>query len=304
MTVKILGRQDWSMSSTKEGHRDYSITWLCETTSIDDGPYSIFTAIGLPRVGTPWRFGNETDLWAFCMPDARVSPVVKMENIWTITQHFSTVPQERCQDQSISNPLNEPITISGSFTKYRVIVSHDKDDKVIKSSGHDIIEIERDNNRPQVRIGANVLVLPLDTISNGMDSVNGSSMWGLPKRCIKLSSCTFQRKLYGTCFFYYTLDLGFDINYNTHDEKVPDRGKHCLPFKRDPSTGELTNLITGPQSDPSKFVTFTDPSGHPSSTLLDGNGNVLTDADSPSFITPKGYPEMDFLSTFGLPESL
>src|SRR5690606_22693106 len=93
----------------------------------------------------------------------------------------------------------------------------------IKSSSHEQFRgsnVEFDANRPTVWVDQNVSSLGLATFASMIDCVNDRPLWGLPKRRIKLSNVTWERKMYGTCRFYYTRKLEFDIRYDGFDRRL------------------------------------------------------------------------------------
>lgn len=291
-------RVKWSMTRDNEGHRDYRITHKVETTSALDGPATVLLATGLPTIGSFWNYGNDLDQSATCKPDATVRPMIDRERnrLWEVEQLFSTRPSDRCQDDTIENPLDEPMKLSGSFLKYTKEAQRDRNGKLILSSSWErIVGLERDYGRPQVVIEQNVPTLGLETFSQMIDFVNDSPMWGLSARCVKLSDCQWQRKHYGTCFFFYTRRLVFDIRYDTFDiSDAADRG-----FRVYKGSGGTDN--------PANFEHYKDGKGENVTTpvMLDGNGGINTDpANNPVFIPTVQLYDQTNLFSLGIPSSL
>jgi hypothetical protein len=295
MSAFVEGRTDWGMTRDKDGHRTYKIKWLVQTTSVNDGPAHALIASGLPTIGSSWSQGNDYDAWARCLPNQVCRYITRNESgrWWEVEQTFSTKPLSRCQDTTIDNPLNEPDRISGGFSKYTEEISLDKDGKEIENSAEEAFrgpQVEFDNNRPTVTIEKNVLVLPLDTIAEMVDTVNDSTLWGLQKRKVKLSNVSWSRELYGTCTFFYKVSYEFDINFDTFDRTVIDIGTR---FK-----------IKGAEADnKNQYERYTDINGELTTCHLDGNGNLLAAGDDPVEIEIKYYDESNFL-TLGIPTSL
>jgi len=295
MTMALRGAIDWNLTRDKEGHREYKIQWLCESNDWNDGPERAYWTPGLPAIGSTWAFGNDLDLWAFCWPNATVKPVLTKErqNLWIVENMFSTKPLSRCQDTDIENPLNEPMEISGSFVKYTKEIAKNKDDEKIASSSHERIRgpiMEFDHNRPTVTIGMNLLTLPLSTFAPMVDTVNNHVLWGLGVRRVKLSNVQWERKLYGTCTFYYTVTYEFDIDYTTFDRVTWDEGTKILS-----AGGNVNN--------PDDFEQYKDVNGENTRVFLDGAGNALTNGAAPVEIDIKFYNESNFF-TLGIPASL
>lgn len=289
MTTAIIpGQRTYSLARDEEGHRDYTIVHLVQG-EIGDGPYQVLNTPGLPVPGNYWIVDSDIDLWAWCRADARVSIHEEKEGdpvtIWRVEQRFSTKPpsrdKQRCQDQQIENPLLEPAKISGSGVKYSEEATHDRFNKPIASSSHEQLrgqQVEFDKNRPSVRIEMNVPLLNLALLASLVDCVNSSTMWGLPRRCIKLSNYTWERKFHGLCSVYYTWVLDFDINYSTFDRDLLDEGTKVLNGHWDEDTGAwvLDAIDTdGTQPDaanPQHFIRFKDRNDENARVVLNGAG--------------------------------
>jgi hypothetical protein len=295
----VLGRIGWSMSRDEEGHRTYKLKWLARATSYDDGPSHALVATGLPAVGAHWQQGNDVDTWAKCLPTQSCRFVEKNEKgwHWEIEQTFSTKGGKKCQTETIGSPLDEPMTISGGFSKYTEEVSKDKDDKRIMSSSHELFRgamVEFDSNRPTVSIGMNLLNLPLSTFAPMVDTVNDATLWGLPKRCVKLTNVSWSREMYGICTFYYTVNYEFDCRYDTFDRKVYDEGTKILNLKEMPNADK---------DEPAHFTRYKDVNGDYSRVFLDGEGSPIKKGDDPVEIDIEYYSESSF-SSLGIPTSL
>lgn len=297
MAGVLMNAVEWSLTRDKEGHRDYKIKWLVRSTDSADGPLTIANTSGLPAIGATWTFGNDSDSWAFCWPQWSIRPVLDEEisEYWTVEQLFSTKPLHRCQDTDIENPLNEPDTISGSFTKYTTEATHDWNGDPILSSSKEQIRgsvVERDSNRPTVSIGKNLLALPLSTFAPMIDTVNDATLWGLPTRCVKLSNVSWARNLYGTCTFYYTVTYEFDIRYDTFDRTLLDEGTRYLAPGGDPT-------------DPEDYLVCKDKNDENTRVILDGAGGKWPGppATAGTIGPVEFYGESNFL-TLGIPTSL
>jgi len=294
-----LGMLDLGGVRDKEGHREFDVTWLVQTTNILDGPAVVMhSTAGLPVIGSTYFFGNDIDVWAFCYPNLDVArhpdlPRGEKGYYWTVTQKFSTKPLSRCQDSNIENPLAEPMNLSGGFNKYTYEATRDRFGNFLKSSSHEQFRgsnVERDGNRPTVSIQKNLITLPLSTFAPMVDTVNSSALWGLNKRMIKLSNVSWARKLYGTCTFYYTVTYEFDIRYDTFDPVILDEGSKVL-------------AVGGDKNNPNHFIIWKDINGENARILLDGNGGILLDATNPVSKVAEIYFESNFLS-LGIPTSL
>ena len=100
MTAVLQGPLETGMERDQVGHRDYSISWLVITDDPNDGPTTLMATPGLPTIGSPWFFGNDSDPWALCWPNFTFTPIVTKEPNywWVVGQKFTTRPIQRCQD--------------------------------------------------------------------------------------------------------------------------------------------------------------------------------------------------------------
>lgn len=300
MAGKILpGRyKNWNLSRDDVGHRTYKITH-CVKALVDDGPQVVLNTPGLPQIGDFWSFDNDLDFAAFCTPNIKITPQTPNEpnEIWFVENTFTTRDSQRCQDQSIENPLLEPPRISGGSIKYTKPARRDRFGKLIKSSSNEFLkgsELEFDDNRPQVKIGLNLAFLNLGLLADFMDKLNDRPLWELGPRKVKLSAAPWSRNYFGLCFLYYSIDMTFDINFDTFDIKIPDHGNVCL-------------IQATPPLDPKNLNNYEvckDIHGeNRQDVLLDGAGNRLTDADNPFLIEVEHYEERN-LFLLGIPPIL
>ncbi len=309
-------QRTWSGSRNAEGHREFKVVHIVKA-AILDGPQVVMSAAGLPLTGSMWNFDNDLDPWAFCLPTISVSIHQEKEGdsnrYWKVENTFSTRPTERCQDETIEDPLLEPQKISGGFVKYTKEITKQRANhsdpllagKEIKSSSHEMFrgpQMEFDFNRPTVRIGQNVASLGLETFAEMVDTVNDDVLWGLDARKIKLSNVTWERRVYGLCNFYYTRNFEFDIDFNTFDREVVDEGTKQIigDFNEDVEYQKATGMV---KTDPQNFQRAKDFKGENIRVLLDGNGEPLGAGADPVKIEVEHYPESNFL-LLGIPTSL
>ena len=296
MAGVLIGRSEQELKRDKEGHREYTLVSKVSTTASGDGPAIVLATPGLPAIGATWSFGNDSDSWAFCWPDMTITPMVTEEPsyYWTVEQKFSTKPLDRCQDATIENPLNEPDEISGSFQSFRKEAIFDKDGDPFLSSSLEPLTgpaLERDFNKAAVTVKMNISALPLSAYTAAMNTVNDATLWGLAARKIKLSNVQWNRKLYGTCTYYYQITYLFDIDFSGHDTTVLDEGTRVL-------------CPGGTPTNPKHFEAYKNPTdGENAKVLLDGSGGALDDSTSPVSIAVQFYNESNFL-LLGIPATL
>lgn len=293
MTATLVpGHVSWGGERDDEGHRTWNITHYVRTNDVLDGPAVVMLTTGLPVVGSSWDFDNDQDDWAFCYPSMKVSILQEKKGdpnkYWEVEQKFSTKPLKRCADTTIEDPILEPQKISGGFAKFTKEVAFDRYGDLIRNSSHQPFTgqlVEFDDNRPTVKIEQNVLDLELDLISQYVDCVNDDYLWGLGPRKIKLSNVSWERKIYGSCYYYYTRSFEFDIRFETFDKRAIDKGTKALNGYFHPSTGLWTlRNINGKAPNPwnpTHFCTIKDLQGENVEALLDGHGIPIQDANGP-----------------------
>jgi len=304
MSSQIWGRLDWSLDLDKDGHRDYEIEWLVCADDVLDGPGIIYFTPGLPLPGSYWLYGHDNDPWAYCSPQIKITPVITGEpnKWWKVKNYFSTRPLRRCQDTPVDNPLLEPYRISGTFNPKEEEAYFDRFGKPLVTSAYEPLtgkEVEFDTSKPTVKIGMNLPTLPLDIFAPLIHYVNDSPMWGLAKRCVKLSNATWSRNIYGSCNFYYSVDFDFDIDPNTFDRQIYDTGTLYLKPGNDPNTGNPWD-----PSDPKSYEVNKTDSGERTRVWLDGNGGKLADLTTPVTRNIEKYFETNLILNLGVPPIL
>lgn len=306
MAMVNLGPYAISSERDDEGYRVHNVSYKVMTDDPDDLPYTIWSSLAsLPQTGDPWTFGNDNDAWSFCYPYVKGTPLHPEEEPgywWKLDYKFSNKPLSRCQSTQIENPLSEPQKISGSYVRYMKEAKVDRNGKAILSSSHERIQgIQQNAGRHNVIIEQNVGSLGLSTVCAIETHLNDATLWGLDARHILFASWSWERKLYGTCTYYYTRRFEFEVRHNPDDtfdlDDVPDMG-----FK------ELDTTIVGAdKNNPKHFRMIKDKNGEnlASPVMLDNNGAVNTSpVATPSFRpTIELYDEANLL-TLGIPSSL
>lgn len=327
MTVTFRGPISSSLQRDSDGHRTYKVVYCVLTTEPGEGPISVMQASGLPAVGDTYSYGSESDPYAFCHPDFQITPETRETwgpTRWRVEVTFSTKPLRRCQETNIEDPLLEPPQISGSFVSEDVEVSQDRFGKPITNSAFEPFQgdlVKFRQSRPQVKISMNVGTLDLAFLSNYVNKVNSDTLWGLPKRCVLLSSLSWERLVWGTCSFYYKLNYEFLINPDTFDRDLVDQGTRVLRgfwIEQQDETGRTYYTWSvdsnADRCNPLDYVKWKDLNGDNQFILLDGEGRPLpimpldlcstgTGSIVPGKIHVEYYGEVDFLD-LGIPETL
>jgi hypothetical protein len=283
------------MSRDAEGHRNYFIDWKVRADDPATGPYSVAFTSGLAAIGSTWNFGLDNDPWAFCLPEFTIKPLWEGEKseYWKVTQNFSTKPMRRCQSGAVADPLLEPYTLGGSFKKYPKTATKDRFGRPLTYSNHEPMKgelVRVDEARPTIEIGFNVATLPLATFAIEVNCVNDVSLWGLPARTIKFTDVSWTRKIYGICWYYFTVHYTFEISIGGWDLNILDEGRRILK-------------AGGDKMKPEDFEVYKDKKDENTSVLLDGNGSPLTDITSPVYL-PKELLISNNLLLLGIPPVL
>jgi hypothetical protein len=201
--------------------------------------------------------------------------------------------------------LSEPQKVSGTFAVYTKEAEKDRLGKLILSSSHERIKgIEKKDVRPTVTIEQNTPALQLDSLSGAINKLNDGNLWGLTKRKVMLTNITWRRNVYGTCNYYYTRTLEFEVRFDGFDEKeVAQVGYKC----RKGTWNNVTHVWVPSAlsaADPTNFDWYKEEwSQRPTPTriLLTANGDPLTDPTNPVFHAAiELYGEYNFL-TLGIP---
>lgn len=289
MAGTVRGIKSWEGQKDDDGYKTYVVVHEVRA-ELADGPAEVMRTPGLPVPGALWAFHNDVDALASCRPAMKAERVLKDEKCteWLVTQTFSTKPldQRSCNQNNIDDPLLQPPKVSGSFIKYQEEATKDRHGAAILTSSHEMIRgalVEFDKNRMTVKIEQNVANLNLPLLSKMNDTVNSSTMWGVPRRCVKLSVGPWEKKYYGQCYVYYTRVLDFEIYMKEgpngiesgFDKDLLDEGTKVLNGHWTPEVlWELDNINGSPPNpeNPKHFIRFRDPSGEPCKVILNGAG--------------------------------
>lgn len=285
------GHITWSSTRDDEGHRTYKVVYRVESDDHLDGPSVVRDFMDATvTVGSTWVIDNDFDLWAFRLPSDTITPIVTEEPNywWDVELTFSSKPpannKQRCNDQKIEDPLMEPPKLSGGSAKYSEEAVFDRFGNPICSSSWELFrgqQNEWDANRTTFRVEMNVISFLQVILALAMrDHVNILPIWGYARRCVKLSSVTWERKFYGACNVYYTLTLDFDTNERTFDRDLLDEGHKCLKGHWQGTTGNFVIDKIGTGADerypsrfnPTDFVKINDREGNPTKMVLNGFG--------------------------------
>lgn len=318
----VLGHLDAGLTSDKDGHREYNVTWLVANDSTIDGPQGASFALGLPQIGDPWLLGSDYDPWAFCWPNWTIRPVTTREPgvLYTVEQVFSTKPLKRCQDTPIEDPLLEPMKISGSWITRRRRIAKDRNGVVIRNGAHEPLKVEVDKPFPTVTISLNTATNLLPLFAPMMGTLNEVDLWDLGPRRVKMAGGQWSRVLYGTCNYYYTNTLEFEVDDSAEgklfDVEAGNVGAMCLlghslgtmytdsdgnPMPLDPDALDPDGVEYYKSA--KWFEKYRDRSGAVCEVLLTAKGIPLPVGEDPAPIVVEHCDESDF-ALLGIPTTL
>jgi len=229
-----LAPYTWDWDTDDDGHTTYNTRWRVVATSADIGPDTIRTAANLPLPGTPFSSivagGNP---FAYCLHkcSGRIKEEDKHRAVWDVSLPFTTKGTKRCTNTQVGNPLLEPWKISGGGNKWIRAAQKDKDGNPICNSAKqrfrgEIVQI--DETRPTYRIAGNVAWISVPVLNSVRNAVNSVAFWGCAIRTLKIAELTWEQRWYGSCAWYFGVNISIEYNEDTWDLVPLDEGDLIL----------------------------------------------------------------------------
>lgn len=299
MPSTILGGapKQISLETDSEGHRDYTVVWHVKTAGPSYGPDYAIACTGLPLPGASLNIGASVDPWAFYQRKASAQPLAidKRRDVYAVTQLFTTRPARRCQTSAIEDPLLEPHKVRGGFEQLMIAVDHDKDGKKLTNSSGERYRgapVDLAVAVPTIELTMNAAWINLPWLSDYCQAVNNATWWGLAARQLLCDTFTWERVLYGTCYYYFSVNFTFKIaaypfNSPTWDLRLIDEGTR----------------VKIPGTSPARYRQWKDEREENGTVLLDGSGNKLAETANAAYRTFRCRREKDF-SAVGWPATL
>jgi hypothetical protein len=294
MAAFVIGNipVDWSMSQDEEGHRDYQLIWQVQTDGPTYGPDYAMFASGLPVPGAHLGVGMTHDPWAFYQRKgtAKLKSRDQHRSIWLVETAFSTRPVKRCQTSSIEDPLLEPPKIRGAFDTFQREAMADKDGHPLLNAAGQRFRgpaVQIEDGWPTVEVEQNVAWINLPLLGSYRYSVNNATFWGMPTRTVKCKTFTWERVLYGTCYYYFKVVTSFQLNESKWDLHLLEEGE----------------MVRIPGTTPPKFRRAKDDYEENVHVLLDAAGNALAPGAAEVYTDKRVLKELNF-STVGWPATL
>ena len=231
MATTIIGGQpcDWSLSTDEEGYRDYSVLWNVQTDGPLYGPDYALAAPGLPMPGSSLSIGNTVDPWVFYQRkgSAKLKSREQRRDVYLVETVFTNRPTKRCGSSSFEDPLMEPHRVRGGADSFTREATRDKDGDPLLTPCYERFRgpaVQIEDGWPTIELEQNVSWINLAFLAQYRHSVNNATWWGQATRTIKCKGFTWERVLYGTCYFYFRVTTQFQLNADTWDVEVLNEG--------------------------------------------------------------------------------
>jgi hypothetical protein len=331
----------WRADRDDEGFRTYRVTYRVKA-AVTESPAAVMIASGLPTIGSQFSLAGYSgvDQWCWCRPEINIridqektgDPAVFYLVECVFSNKWEDGKSLRCNNTPIEDPLMEPMKVSGSFSRAQWEAKYDQNGAHLVTSANEPITgpgVTFDYVKPSVRIEQNVASLGLSTFAEMVNTVNAFPLWGVPARCVRLTNAPWERKVHGSCGFFYTRIFEFEVDYYNHDKngnpigfdkEVYDSGSMCLRGQwvtdKDSSDYGKYKILAGvtsttpetvltiPQSD---FMSYKDMNNEHARVFLDGHGRPANaalvgggTAGGPYSVVLKYHRESDFL-LLGIP---
>jgi hypothetical protein len=304
--MAVIGVVPWDtwIEANAEGHRVYKQVWHVYTNAVTDGPITAWSAAGLPGAGDSYSWESDSDAYAYCdpVPGVRLRERDKTEKVWELTYTFTTdQKRNRCSDQSIQNPINEPWKIRCSSVDWTMqpCVAYNEDHSAIvpvKSSSHEPLvgkQVEIFDGSRQLILMKNLTTLNEPVNKAYERSVNQDTvvLFGetYEPRTLWMRSIQAESAVYGTCTYYYPHVWTIDVDPETHDLRPADMG--------------FRYLVGTDKDNPRHFKEIREEGSDEvirSPRFLDGDGNLLEKGEAVVRLRFRYYNELDW-SVFGFP---
>lgn len=206
--------------------REYTVTWLVETTDPLDGPITVRAS--LPALGTSLAAGNDSDAEAYVTgygSIANANDPQEDRKQWRAEVRYSTMTRRKCDDDLDLGPLSEPPVIRGGADRGETpAVVDNAGNPIVNSAGNAFDDLLADDSNQRLTIAINQATLDLDTLDDFTDAVNDSAFFGLGARKWKMDPPTWEERYYGACIRYFAVTYSFRSRRETWDLKPLDRG--------------------------------------------------------------------------------
>lgn len=289
-----------TLSASRNEDRTIDIKVRYQVSSeLGDGPITALRTPGLPIPGSPYILRNDRYPLAWCRQNIGISQVTERANDGFYLDYlFSDRPASKAESLSClrgnsegNDPLLEPNKISGSFRNTSKEVTYDRTGQSITNSAFEQLtgpKLDFEEALATVRIEQNVPFLQLALLNSMMNTVNAFNLWGMPPRCIRLASVSWDRKFYGQCYHYYTRSLEFELNHRGYDRDLLGESTKAIHGRWSNTLGHYIDIpiqsYTGDPNpnpeNPQHFIPYKNRKGDYATCILDGYGAPYEPDDS------------------------
>ncbi len=300
--VAVTERPDSPQGDFDLNKHSLTRKFLVQSNDVNDGPLTVGSAAGIPKLFSLYRFGNENHLYARLrhIDCERIQPG---SLYWEVTCKYETPADEeggnkaggveREKEGQNDQPLLMLPEIETSFETYQEVVWYvynatTKALEPCKASNGQVFDPPptRDRSRLNLTITRNedISTPVLATAVAYQDAVNSDYWWGLAPGTWKVQAITVHRETKqlsnGSIFPYLRVSYKFQAR-QTWDTQLLDAGTY---YKND--LGGAPPVV--------QKIRFLTTDGHPTTGPLDGHGNKLAEGATPVFLTFRFYPRLPF----------
>lgn len=264
--------------------RSYSITWQVVTTTGNDGPATVLTAVRA-AVLNYYSYGSEADLGAFLKSmSCSLKDQQNDFTVWIVTGEYSSDKDKRDSSTTATeNPLARHWDVSWSTETYQRVATKDIDgDPIQNTADEDFVDpAEVERSRLQLTVRRNEAYFDAAKMLTYVDTVNKRKFYGSEPQTAKIKSISASEKVENTeegQFRYY------EVTY-------------VIQFRQEGWLLSLLNQGLRKKISDGVYVKMKDESGQPLTkpVLLNEAGDDVLGADEdPVFIDFQVYEEKDF----------
>ena len=296
MTVSAARRKSLTRTIDNEGWTTYVANYDVDVTNPEESLDDVSVAFGIPFWGDSLSFGSTVNSNASCIGKSVSYTDQDGTNLRrAVTCTFSTKP--RSKEREVTNPLDDPWKMGGSFAVGTRVTGIDKDGAPIYTTGKERKYFEVPDGYDTLQLEGPSFVMSLSQRAQCVTRCNSATIWGLTLRQVYMAQWQWQKLFFSQSDSYFYHRLEFWIKYAGWNEVWLNEGTQ--EYISGNAEGEkIRPIIAGNDAGGRNF------------RFLGASGTLLADADVPSGIitnTTKVIPEFDFTvlsASIGLPNPL
>lgn len=291
--------------------REYVVTYLVQTTDLNEGPQQIIDSDGIPNFNDRYDAGSDNDMFALANEircSQRDSPYE-----WEVQVTYRTISFAGQAPAAGASPTDMSPKISAATRTRSVVIPGRYQDprNASRDVGFDLgvhnsagehfdppPEIEIDE--PVLNIRRNMRTVDWPFIMSITNAVNETEFFGCPPRTLKFSTPTIESAVDSQTGEYWVVAYSLIYKYDTWDVQILNRGTYYRNDPVSPSDNETPEDFES--ADGTRFYGLLKIDGTPlNATDTDWIGRYKTDGsgDPPTFQRFRVYREVDF-NTLGI----